>query len=141
MRLHHIGYAVPKIAYALDRFLAEGCLIVSPCIVDPILDVRVQFITLADTDTLVELVEPISERSPVHTFLRRRNGFYHLCFEVSDLQAQLDLERARHGVIVVNPTRAEAFHGDEGKVAFVVRRSGMLTEFLETTKARNYNQL
>lgn len=136
MRLHHLGYAVPNISYVLNRFLAEGCLIASPSISDPVLDVRVQFITLADTETLVELVEPISERSPVHTFLRRRNGFYHLCFEVSDLQAQLDLEGERHGVIVVNPTRAEAFHGDEGKVAFVVRRSGMLIEFLETTKSR-----
>lgn len=136
MRLHHLGYAVPKISNVLNRFLAEDCLIVSPCIIDPILDVRVQFITLADSDTLIEVIEPVSDRSPVHTFLRRGNGFYHLCFEVPDLQSQLDLERERHGVIVVNPTRAEAFHGDEGKVAFVVRRSGMLIEFLETKKSR-----
>ncbi|MGO8879559.1 MAG: VOC family protein [Desulfomonilaceae bacterium] len=132
MKLHHLGYAVPKISYVLDRFLADGCSIVSPCIADPILDVRVQFIALADSDTLVELVEPISDRSPVHTFLRKRNGFYHLCFEVPDLQSQLDLEKERHCTIVVNPTKAEAFHGDDGRVAFVVRRSGMLIEFLET---------
>lgn len=132
MRLHHIGYAVPRISYVLDRFLAEGSEIVSEFISDPILDVNVQFVKLADSETLVELVEPISELSPVHTFLRRGNGYYHLCFEVPDLQSQLDLERERRGVIVVNPTRAKAFHGDEGRVAFVVRRSGMLIEFLET---------
>lgn len=129
MRLHHLGYAVPKISYVLDRFLAEGCLIASPCIADPILDVRVQFITLTDSDTLVELVEPISERSPVNTFLRRRSGFYHVCFLVPDLKSQLDLEKIRHSIIVVNPTKAEAFCGNDGKVAFVVRRSGMLIEF------------
>lgn len=131
MRLHHIGYAVPKISYVLDRLLAEGSEIVSPVISDPILDVNVQFITLADSETLVELVEPISEHGPVHTFLRRGNGFYHLCFEVPNLMSQLDLEKTRHSTIVVPITRAEAFNGKDGRVAFVVRRSGMLIEFLE----------
>jgi methylmalonyl-CoA/ethylmalonyl-CoA epimerase len=102
-----------------------------PIIVDPVLDVNVQFVKLAHSEILVELVEPLSEQSPVQTFVKRGNGLYHLCFEVPDLQSQLDLERARHSIIVVNPTNAEAFNSDGGRVAFVVRRSGMLLEFLE----------
>lgn len=135
MRLHHLGYAVPNISYVLNRLLLEGCLVASPCIEDPILDVSVQFITLADSDLLVELVEPLSDRSPIHTFLRKRDGFYHVCFEVQDLQSQLDLEKEKHSKIVVKPTIAEAFQNDAGRVAFVFRRSGMLIEFLETNKS------
>ena len=81
------------------------------------LDVSVQFITLADSDLLVELVEPLSDRSPIHTFLRKRDGFYHVCFEVQDLQSQLDLEKEKHSKIVVKPTKAEAFQNDAGRVA------------------------
>ena len=132
MKLHHLGYAVPKISYVVGRFLAEGSTIVSPIILDPVLDVNVQFVELADSEILVELLEPVSDQSPVRTFLRRGNGIYHLCFEVPDLQSQLDLERAKHSIIVVNPTKSEVFFGNYGKVAFVVRRSGMLIEFLET---------
>lgn len=132
MKLHHLGYAVPKISQVVGRFLAEGSTIASPIILDSFLDVNVQFVKLSDSDILVELVEPVSEQSPVRTFLKRGKGIYHLCFEVPDLQSQLDLERARHSIIVINPTKSEAFFGDYGKVAFVVRRSGMLIEFLET---------
>lgn len=132
MKLHHIGYAVSQIPYTLKRLLAEDCATYGLTITDPGLDVRVQFVKLTDSDVMIELVEPISENSPVHSFVSRGGGFYHLCFEVDDLKRQLELEQNRHATIVVAPTKAVAFNED--MVAFVLRRSGMLVEFIQANK-------
>ena len=86
-RIAHIGVAVPKIAEALafyrdvlgivpgDEEHVDGAAIVS----------------LPFGDISVELLEPVTDDSPVARFLSRRGpGIHHICFKVPDLDAALE---------------------------------------------------
>jgi methylmalonyl-CoA/ethylmalonyl-CoA epimerase len=82
-------------------------------------------------DSLVELLEPESEDTPVGRFIARRGpGIHHLCFEVPDLDAALDQCRAAGIELVDQLPRT----GAEGKrIAFLHPRStgGILLELTE----------
>lgn len=82
-------------------------------------------------DSLVELLEPESEDTPVGRFIARRGpGIHHLCFEVPDLDAALDQCRAAGIELVDQVPRT----GAEGKrIAFLHPRStgGILLELTE----------
>jgi len=87
MRFHHLGYATDNI----DRFVEEFFrpvfepIAISDKISDPIQRVTVCFARMQG-DTVIELVEPFGENSPVDTFIgSSRGGVYHLCYEVEDL--------------------------------------------------------
>ncbi|CAN5299089.1 methylmalonyl-CoA epimerase [soil metagenome] len=82
-------------------------------------------------DSLVELLEPESEDSPVGRFIARRGpGIHHLCFEVPDLDAALARCRAAGIELVDQVPRT----GAEGKrIAFLHPRTtgGILLELTE----------
>jgi catechol 2,3-dioxygenase-like lactoylglutathione lyase family enzyme len=93
MRFHHVGYATANI----DRFVEDffrpvfAPLAISDKISDPIQRVTVCFARLQG-DTLMELVEPLGENSPVDSVIgSSRGGVYHLCYEVEDLNLELAL--------------------------------------------------
>ena len=70
MKLHHIGIVVSNIQKAASWWEAV-CKFrqVSEVVHDPIQDVRVQFFKGSD-EFCVELIEPVSESSPVFRFLK-----------------------------------------------------------------------
>ncbi len=85
-RIAHIGIAVPSIADALAFYrdvlglephppeVADGATIVS----------------LPFGDTEVELLEPLSDTSPIARFLSRRGpGIHHICYRVANLDQAL----------------------------------------------------
>jgi methylmalonyl-CoA/ethylmalonyl-CoA epimerase len=88
--------------------------------------VEVQFMSLPGT--LVELLAPLGDDSPVQKFLTRRGpGLHHLCFEVADLSKAL-AEFEQQGLELIDRV---ARPGAEGKlVAFLQPRStgGVLIE-------------
>jgi methylmalonyl-CoA/ethylmalonyl-CoA epimerase len=61
----------------------------------------------------VELIEPAGEDSPVTNSLQKGMKYLHLCFEVEDLRAALDLAVKYGFKIIHNPTPATAFGGRE----------------------------
>ena len=79
----------------------------------------------------IELLEPMSDASPIAAFLARRGpGLHHVCLEVADLDRAL--ERAREaGAEVIPP---EIRPGAEGRrVAFLhPRPTGVLIELAES---------
>jgi methylmalonyl-CoA/ethylmalonyl-CoA epimerase len=83
-------------------------------------------------ETLVELLEPESEDSPVGRFLAKRGvGIHHLCFAVTDLDAALQRCRAA-GIRLIDETPRI---GAEGKrIAFLHPGStgGILIELSES---------
>lgn len=128
---HHVGYvvasindAIPAIAKSLD---AEWD---GEIIHDPNQAVRVAFLKHKNpADPLIELVEPAGEKSPVHAFLKRGGGFHHLCYQVEQLEKQLELSRANGAVIVRKPMPAVAFGGR--RIAWIFTKQKLLIEYLE----------
>jgi methylmalonyl-CoA/ethylmalonyl-CoA epimerase len=128
---HHVGYVVasiPETAPAIAKSLSADW--DGDIIQDPLQSVRVTFLKHKNpADPLVELVEPVGDKSPALAFLKRGGGLHHLCYQVDDLQKQLELSRAGGGLIVRPPLPAIAFNGR--KIAWVFTKQKLLLEYLE----------
>ena len=84
--IHHVGIAVRDLqkAIAVHKSLFDYTLISGP-FDDPIQKVSVCFLSRGKGDTVLELVAPLGEDSPVNGTLKRGGGVYHICYQVSDL--------------------------------------------------------
>jgi methylmalonyl-CoA/ethylmalonyl-CoA epimerase len=128
---HHYGFVVKSIDGAVKNFAEsldanwDGKIIH-----DPLQVVRVTFLQpRTPGNPVVELIEPAGDRSPVLGFLKRGGGLHHLCYEVDDLEKQLEIARSM-GMLVTRPPRpAVAFDGR--RIAFVYTKHLLLLELLE----------
>jgi methylmalonyl-CoA/ethylmalonyl-CoA epimerase len=92
--------------------------------------VRVAFLTTCAGEPQIELVEPLSDRSPVHRFLNDKGGgLHHFCYETDNLEAGLRDFRSRKAILVSHPVPAVAFDGR--RIAWVLTRENLLVELLE----------
>ena len=130
-RLNHVGVATPSIerSIALYRDMLGATKIHEPFDLLP-QGVRVCFVDTPNSQ--IELIEPLGENSPLHTFLARNpaGGQHHVCFEVPDVRvAKAEMEAK--GAKVLGEPRIGA-HGT--LVIFVHPRDmgGVLVELMET---------
>ena len=127
-KVDHIGIAVRSIEESRKLYEALG-LSVSFIEDVPVDGVRVAMIPCGETN--IELLEPLSEDSPVGKFLARRGpGIHHICLASDDVRSESD--RLREGGFQV--LRPEPTRGAGGCwVQFVHPRStgGILLELSE----------
>ena len=130
-QLHHVGFVVADIAACVESFaLSFRASWSGEVITDPLQRVKAAFLTVAGNGVLIELVEPTGPDSPVQRFLTERSGgMHHLCYEVSDADAELVRIRSARGLIVSRPQAAVAFGGR--RIAWALTREKVLLEFLE----------
>ncbi|MGJ8570830.1 MAG: methylmalonyl-CoA epimerase [Hoeflea sp.] len=89
-RLNHVAIAVPDLAAASAQYRAMlGAEVTEPQVL-PEHGVTVVFINLPNTK--IELLEPLSEASPIAAFLAKNpsGGMHHVCYEVEDILAARD---------------------------------------------------
>ena len=134
---HHIGFVVASIDNSVQGFRQtleadwDGKIFHDPNQV-----VKVTFLRGKQPGSpVVELVQPAGENSPVEPFLKRGGGLHHLCYEVDDLEAQLQVSRMQRGIMVRPPLPAVAFDGR--RIAWVYTRNKLLVEYLERHKKSN----
>ncbi len=130
-RFHHVGFVVASIEGAAESLAQSiGGDWDGRIIHDPLQVVRVTFLrSPVATDPLLELIEPAGGDSPVLGFLKRGGGLHHLCYEVFDLDKQLEASQSRGDLVVRSPLPAAAF-GDR-RIAWVYARGKLLLEYLE----------
>ena len=131
MRFHHVGYAVADIDRYLKEFLRPLLVPsrVSPVYEDPIQRVRVIFAEVSP-GTLIELVEPLDQGSPVTRFVGdARGGLYHLCYEVDDLDAAITRFRKHRCLPLAPAAPAVAFAGR--RIVFMMTPQRDLIELVE----------
>jgi methylmalonyl-CoA/ethylmalonyl-CoA epimerase len=131
LAFHHVGYVVQSIEATAPALAKSLDLDWDTHIYhDPLQQVRVSFFRPASRDDpMIELVEPIGDKSPVAGFLKRGGGLHHVCYEVICLEKQLDWVRGNHDLIVRAPQPAVAFGGR--RIAWVYTRTKLLIEYLE----------
>jgi methylmalonyl-CoA/ethylmalonyl-CoA epimerase len=131
MRLHHLGFVVADIAAAVPGFQKSlGASWDSQVFSDPHQKVKVTFLTTRAGDAQVELVEPVGDDSPVLRFLNEKGGgLHHACYEVQDLEQELQGFRARGSLLVKRPKPAVAFAGR--RIAWLLTPEKFLIELLE----------
>jgi methylmalonyl-CoA/ethylmalonyl-CoA epimerase len=128
MKIAHIGFVVKEIEKSLPSWLASGYELQIKKTFDPIQNVFCLILKkVGEPD--IELVAPAEEgKSPLTSRLERGGGIDHICFYTTNMKDSLLDERAKGSLIVCEPVFAETF----GKqIAFVVRRGGLLIEYLE----------
>jgi methylmalonyl-CoA/ethylmalonyl-CoA epimerase len=89
-RLNHVAIAVPDLAAASAQYRTMlGADVTEPQVL-PEHGVTVVFINLPNTK--IELLEPLSEASPIAAFLAKNpsGGMHHVCYEVEDILAARD---------------------------------------------------
>ncbi|MGQ0648171.1 MAG: methylmalonyl-CoA epimerase [Gemmatimonadaceae bacterium] len=126
-RIAHLGIAVRSLDDVLPFY--RDVLGMPEAPLDDADGARIAGLTAGDS--LVELLEPVSEDSPIGKFIARRGpGIHHICFAVDDLDSAL--ERCRQaGVRLIDQTPRI---GAEGKrIAFLhpSATSGVLVELSE----------
>jgi len=53
----------------------------------------------------IELIEPADPDSPIISFVKEGGGFHHLCFEVDDIQQEIDKMVKNGARLVVAPVK------------------------------------
>lgn len=138
-RLDHIAIAVRNLDRSLPRWAALLGLDSSEVEIHSIESegVRVAMLPLAD-GVMVELMEPLSEQSPVARFLARRGeGIHHFALRSDDPASDLTHSR-QVGLEAVSEEPVETTVGD--LVAFLHPRSlnGVLLEFKQRREERSH---
>lgn len=88
MRIDHIGIATSKIDDALA--LWRDALGLQVDFTEEVTEQGVRVAMLPIGETHIELLEPLSEDSPVGKFLQKRGpGIHHVAIKVSDIRASL----------------------------------------------------
>jgi methylmalonyl-CoA/ethylmalonyl-CoA epimerase len=132
-RMNHIGIAVPSVEAAMETYRRlYGCTEFVQPFDMPAQGVRVAFVNLSNTQ--LELIEPLGEKSPIINFLEKnpKGGQHHVCFEVKNIhEAKADMES--RGAKVLGEPRIGA-HGT--LVIFVHPKDsdGVLIELMEEPK-------
>ena len=135
MRLHHFGFVGHDLATMQRRFQKESAAELTPPIDDPIQRVVVQFYRDRITGDVWEIIAPLGtlENSPLAARVSRGGGLDHVCYELDagdgTLEQVLAAEQAGGARVACAPVPSTAFVGR--RVAFVVRRSGRVVEYVE----------
>lgn len=136
MKLHHIGKVVKDLKEA-QKYYKEtfGLESIAEPVVDPIQKVELVSLNTGHGEEItIELLQPISEDSPVYKFLQKGGGLHHLSFEVKDIHKAIE-ELKRKGALVLGDVVPSKGNHDRPSV-WVYTRSKELVELIEEIKEK-----
>jgi methylmalonyl-CoA/ethylmalonyl-CoA epimerase len=131
-KINHIAMAVSNIEKTAEFYQDVLGLSLSDVEVVAAQKTRAGFLRIGETN--IELVQPSEPDSPLVKFLKTKGqGIHHICFEVDDVEAEVNafLEK---GATMVDQKPRQGAH--QTKVAFVHPKSssGVLIELCELPK-------
>ena len=129
-RIHHIGIAVSDLDSGAAIWGPEGLGLVAEGRED-VVPARTKVAMFPVGESRIELLEPMGEDTPVAGFLAKRGpGIHHICFEVEDIEAEV--ERLRElGVRLLSETPQPGAHGSRVMFIHPKDSGGVLVELNE----------
>ena len=127
-KLDHVSIVVKDLDEGLKTF--ENLLGIKSSHVEEIPDQGIKAAMIVVGDVEMELIQPISADSGVAKFLEKKGeGIHHICFEVDDVDKELESLAAR-GVDLIDK---QGRKGLAGKIGFLHPRSanGVLVELAQ----------
>ena len=132
MKINHLGIATKRIDEALKFW--EDALSLENVHTEVVEDQKVRVAMLPIGESRIELLEPISDDSPISKFLEKRGGgIHHIAVEVEDIEASL-ARLKEMGMRLIDET--PRFGAEGCLVAFVhpASTNGVLLELVQTAK-------
>ena len=114
MKLHHVGIVVNNIQESLGE-LKRYLSFETTSAIMPVGSQKVNICLLKIGDPFLELIEPASADSAISEFAKSGGGIHHLCFEVKDIESELESFSKKGATVLVNPVKGF----DERRIAFV----------------------
>ncbi len=131
-KFHHSAIVIESLAEKTDSYCqAYAAKPLGSVFSDHKQKVNVQFIQSGDT--LIELLEPLGQDSPVSSFLREHGSgkIYHLAFEVNDLDLA-DADVRNRGGIVISRTKGGWRDMEVMFAMFLVGEERQIVEYVKT---------
>jgi methylmalonyl-CoA/ethylmalonyl-CoA epimerase len=129
MKIHHVGYLAKNLEKSEGKFLELGYEIERPCKYDPIRKINIEF--LKNGDYRVELIQPMSEESPMYPLLKRfKNTPYHFCYEVENVDIAAKELSEKGYTVIQEPEIAPCI--DDRRVVFMNNISMGIIELVES---------
>jgi len=135
--ISHIGIAVKNLDEATKVYVSA--LGAQPGQIHRSPEAGMAAIMLSVGKARLELMEPIGTEGPIAKFIESRGeGVHHICFEVDDIDKELESLSTR-GVKLIDK---EARRGLEGKIAFIHPRAmnGVLIELVKKAETEKNRQ-
>ncbi|HJW20450.1 MAG TPA: VOC family protein [Candidatus Nitrosotalea sp.] len=114
VKLHHIGIVVSNIQQSLGE-LKNYLNFETTSTIMPVGSQKVNICLLKIGEPFLELIEPSSQDSAINEFAKSGGGIHHLCFEVKDIEIELESLAKKGATILINPVKGF----DERRIAFV----------------------
>ena len=104
LKLHHIGIVVQNINESLGE-ISNFLNFESTSLPTIVGSQKVNICFLKTNNVYIELIEPADPDSPIISFVKEGGGFHHLCFEVDDIQQEIDKMVNKGAHLVVAPVK------------------------------------
>ena len=131
LKLHHIGIVVQNINESLGE-ISNFLSFESTSLPTLVGSQKVNICFLKTNSVYIELIEPTDPDSPITSFVKEGGGFHHLCFEVDDIQQEIDKMVKNGAHVVVSPVKGF----DNRLIAFLMlnlkKTNCKLIELVET---------
>ncbi|MBX7237013.1 MAG: methylmalonyl-CoA epimerase [Caldilineales bacterium] len=127
-RINHIAIVVANLDQALRTYQDRLGLAMTKRLLMPEQEVEIAFLPAGES--VIELIQPVTETSGVAKYLASRGeGLHHICLEVEDVRATME-ELAARDVRLINEQPIRAAEG-YGVFAHPKSAHGVLIEFLQ----------
>ena len=124
-KISHLGVVVKSVKEA-GRFYSSS---LGAAVSAPIDRGDSKVSTVEVGNTMIELFEPVGDKGIFANFLSKRGeGLHHVCFEVADLDSEIDSLKTQGVEIIGTPAQ-----GLEGRIIFLHPKSthGLLIELVQ----------
>ncbi|MDR4512872.1 MAG: methylmalonyl-CoA epimerase [Nitrososphaeraceae archaeon] len=128
MRVDHIAIAVNNVESALTNY--QNILKIDKIEMEEVPTEKVRVAMLMLEDTRIELLEPMSEDSPISKFLKQRGeGIHHIAITADNIEEDVD-RAVKNGMKFLGDLRTGSYGR---KITFIHPKSlnGVLTEFCQ----------
>jgi methylmalonyl-CoA/ethylmalonyl-CoA epimerase len=129
-KINHIGIAVKSLDDSLPFYRDQ--LGMSCEGFEEVVEQKVKVAMLRIGESMIELLEPTSEESPIAKFLEKNGtGIHHIAYEVADIEVAISMLQTQGARMIDTVPRCGA-HGS--RIAFVHPKSsnGVLTELCQS---------
>ncbi|MCA0982824.1 methylmalonyl-CoA epimerase [Halobacillus yeomjeoni] len=129
-KIAHIGIAVENLEEAMAFY--EKSLGVSAESIEKVPMDHVEVAFLKVGETMLELIQPLNEKSPVFTFIQKRGqGIHHIAFEIEDLQRRIDILQ-NEGIRMIDNSPRRGAGGHDVAFAHPSSSYGVLLEYVQS---------